>query len=251
MLDRIYLTFDQDWAPAWATQDLAHRLERAGRSATLFITQPCAAVSEAAERGVFELGWHPNYLPGSSHGDSMATVLDTLAGWVPEATGVRAHSLIRGTPYLLEYGTRGLSYDTSDLLFLMPGIRPGWCWNGVVKLPIYWEDDVHLRHGLPIGLDTVPLGQPGLKVFNLHPVLLSLNSSDFEGYEALKRHLSGQGTPLTEASREDFAPFVSREKGVSDLLDELLGYLADHPDEAGGRLGDLAQHVRLTEGLVA
>ena len=93
----IYLSFDQDWAPDWATRDLVELLVTSGMKGTFFATHPCPTLRLMRDRGVLEIGWHPNFLPGSSHGNTVEEVIATLKGWVPEASGVRAHCLIQGT----------------------------------------------------------------------------------------------------------------------------------------------------------
>ena len=73
--------------------------------------------------------------------------------WVPEARGVRAHCLIRGTPHLLAYRQRNLIYDASDLHDGEANLKPFLSWTGMVRLPIFFEDDVHLERGHTCSLD--------------------------------------------------------------------------------------------------
>ena len=141
----IHLTFDQDWAPAWATESLHDALAAAGQRGTLFVTQGCPSLGTLRAAGCMELGWHPNFLPGSSHGATVAEVLDTMQGLVPEAVGARAHGLMRGTSILLAYRERGLRYDAADIHDGVPGLAPFESWTGMTRLPIWFEDDVHLN----------------------------------------------------------------------------------------------------------
>ena len=64
----ICLSFDQDWAPPWASLAILDRLERAGLEATFFVTHDGPAVARLRASELVELAWHPNFLPGSSHG---------------------------------------------------------------------------------------------------------------------------------------------------------------------------------------
>lgn len=243
--DGIYLSFDQDWTPTWATHALIARLDAAGKEGTLFVTNACEAVSEARRTGRLELAWHPNFLAGSTHGGTEDEVLETMGALVPEARGVRAHCLVRSTPLLLKYGELGIVYEASDLLFGMPNIQPLVSWNGVVRLPIYWEDDVHLLHRLPVELDEAALAEPGLKVFNFHPTLIALNAADLSCYEELKADLAARGLGLFDATEEDVARHREpSRRGVGDVFETLLNYLAGHPERAGGQLGSLAARVR-------
>lgn len=241
----IYLSFDQDWAPAWATLDVHNALAAAGLSGTLFVTHACPSLPVLRARpDILELGWHPNFLPGSSHGNSTEAVLDTLAELVPEAVGARAHCLIRGTPFLQAYQARGLVYDAADIHDGEAGLAPFASWTGMWRLPIWFEDDVHLQRGLPCRLDALDLAARGMKIMTFHPVLVALNAADLNGYAALKDDLRAQGVELTEATREHFAPHRSTGPGVADLFDAIVAWLTEHPDRAGGMLRSAAGHAR-------
>jgi len=241
----IYLSFDQDWAPEWATRELAELLIGAGQKATFFVTHPCPALEDLRESGYVELGWHPNFLPGSSQGENLDEILDTLARWVPEAQGVRAHCLIQGTPHLLAYKQRNLSYEASDLRDGLHDLKPFMSWTGLVQLAAFFEDDVYLHRGLPLVFDALEHRREGMKIFSFHPVLLALNCSDLRKYQDLKRDLSLKGKGMTDASREDFEPFTQTdETGVRDILGELLEHLEREPQRAGGTLAELANRFR-------
>ena len=235
--DVIYLSFDQDWAPAWATTTLTDRLAEAGLEGTLFVTHDCPSLAVIRGGGHVELGWHPNFLPGSSHGATVDEVLDTMAGWVPEAVGARAHTLMRGTPLLEAYKARGIRYDAADIFDGRAGLEAFESWTGVTRLPIWFEDDVHLQRGLPCTLESLGLEAPGLKICTFHPVLVALNAADLQGYAALKADLGARGVPLTEATQADFAPHRERQRdGVDDLFGALVSWLSSRPERRGGRL---------------
>lgn len=240
----LHLSFDQDWAPPWATLDIHQALQGQGLEGTLFVTHACPclpALRQASGAGLTELAWHPNYLPGSSHGASTEEVLDTMASLIPEARGVRAHFLVRSTALWGHYAGRGLRYEASDLMDGMVGLRPLRAWNDLVRLPIFWEDDVHAAHGRPFALDSLGLDQPGLKIFDFHPVHLALNTASLDNYQALKERLAQQGTPLTQATREDFEACRNRDTpGAHDLFLALLDHMAAHPEVRGGPLRTLA-----------
>ena len=233
----IYLSFDQDWAPAWATRALTDRLRAAGLQGTLFVTHSCPSLASIRAAGHVELGWHPNFLPGSSHGATVDQVLDTMANLVPDAVGARAHTLMRGTPLLEAYKARGIRYDAADIFDGRSHLEAFTSWTGVIRLPIWFEDDVHLQRGLPCTLDALALDAPGMKVCTFHPVLVALNAADLQGYATLKADLAARGVPLTEANEADVAPHRERDRpGVEDLFIALVNWLETHPDRHGGQL---------------
>ena len=64
------LTADQDWAPAWASEQLLAVVATLGMPLHVFRTNPCPVLDDAFAQGRITQGWHPNFLPGSDHGDS-------------------------------------------------------------------------------------------------------------------------------------------------------------------------------------
>lgn len=236
----ISFSFDLDWAPAWATDWICEQLAGRGLRGTFFVTHDCPSLDRLRAAGM-ELGVHPNYLPGSSHGETPDEVLDFVRALAPEARGVRAHALVRSTPLWTRYTELGMVYEASDLMDGLPGLRPLRAWNGLVRLPIYWEDDVHLMHGEPHTLDAMGLDAPGMKILNFHPVLLALNSATLDGYGALKGELGRTGIALSNASRELFDRFTDSGPGVRDLFVRVSDRLAENAAERGGTLLELAR----------
>lgn len=236
----IVLSSDLDWAPAHCTLDLARRVVAAGQRITLFVTHDGPELAELRTMDGVELGWHPNFHPGSSHGDAPDEVLDTLNGWVPEAAGVRAHGLVRSTALLENYARRGLAYEASDLMHRHPGLRPMRAWNGVVRLPIFFEDDVQAMHGRPFDLADLPMDEGGLQVFDFHPIHVALNTATLEGYRGFKAHCAATGIGMSAATEQDIAPFREPGPGASDLLDDVLRLLQEEPHRAGGTLAEVA-----------
>ncbi len=220
---------DLDWAPDWAVAESAQLVLKHGMAVTLFVTNDTPALKELASSDRVELGVHPNYMPGSSHGATPAQVMDHVTALVPGARGVRSHGLWRGTSFVVDYGARGLDYEASDLLFLHPGITGGRYWNGVAQLPIWWEDDVQMLYGRAMTLADVPLADaPPLAVLNFHPILIALNSANLDGYQALKAELGAAGRTLAEATREEIARFENTaESGVRDVLASVCAWCAD------------------------
>ena len=67
MAKRYVLTFDIDWAPDYAILNCLKLLENSGCKATFFATHNTSLNQEIINRG-HNLGIHPNFLQGSSHG---------------------------------------------------------------------------------------------------------------------------------------------------------------------------------------
>ncbi|HEY8645027.1 MAG TPA: hypothetical protein VIL77_04030 [Gaiellaceae bacterium] len=64
-----FLTLDVDWCPDSAIDDVAELLIERDVPATWLVTHTSPAIDRLRLRAdLFELGIHPNFLPGSTHG---------------------------------------------------------------------------------------------------------------------------------------------------------------------------------------
>jgi len=210
---------------------------------TFFVTNACESLAGVGLQDGIELGWHPNFMAGSSHGSSPEEVLATLRELVPNSLGVRAHGLVRSTALLEEYGRQGLLYEASDLMDAQPGLAAIPSWNSVVRVPIYWEDDVHAMHGRSFELSALDLDAPGLKVFAFHPIHVALNTRTLGGYKDFHAAMAEQGRSMTEASSAEVAHYREDGPGTADLLDELLAFLVEHPERCGGTVSAVARQA--------
>ena len=237
----IVLSSDQDWAPPWASADLLQQWRDAGVGGTFFVTNACESLAGVGRDDQIELAWHPNFQLGSTHGDTPIEVLAHLRALVPNALGVRSHYLVRSTALLEEYARQGLLYEASDLMDGQPGLRPIPSWNSVVRVPIYWADDVHAMHGRHFALASIALDEPGLKVFDFHPIHVALNSRTLDGYRAFRAAMAEQGRPMSEASRAEVDPFREQGPGAADLMAALLAFLRAHPERGAGTVSAVAR----------
>jgi hypothetical protein len=68
------LTSDLDWASEYCIEHFLDIAERFSVTPTLFVTHASVAAFQAARDARAELGIHPNFLPGSSHGEDTISV---------------------------------------------------------------------------------------------------------------------------------------------------------------------------------
>jgi hypothetical protein len=231
-MNELAVTLDIDWAPDFAIDFTAGLLKAARVPATWFVTHVSPAVDRLrAHPDIFELGLHPNFLPGSTHGASPEEVLDHCQALVPEARSIRTHCLVSSTPLLDLMITRaGLKTDVSLFAPRTPGLRPfEYYWRGQSfwRVPFFWEDDFEMERGSPCWTldEYLELGA-GLQVFNFHPIHVCLNSADMAPYGRLKQ----QAPQLAEASEETITGFVNPGVGTRSLFCALV----DHLGRAGG-----------------
>lgn len=234
------LILDVDWAPDCVLREVAARLRDRRVRATWFVTHESPAVSELAEDpDLFELGIHPNLLPGSSHGGTPREVLAQCLRWVPGARAMRTHGLVQSTA-LLDLVIRETPIDVDASLLLpraahLEPVEHYWAGRTLCRLPVYWEDDVEMIRPRPCwDLSGLRGEAPGLRIFAFHPIHVALNAGDPGPYEGLKARFPR----LSEATPTAVAEAARPGAGPGRLFDALTKALA----EAGGgrRLSDLA-----------
>jgi hypothetical protein len=182
------LTSDLEWAPEAIIARLLEALKPAGIVAHLFMTHPSPAAELAAAEGRAILGIHPNFLPHSTHGDSIETVVDTMLTLVPGARSWRSHSFVDSTPISRRMVERGIRYDSNLCLYLQAELFPLDHQSGLLRFPVFWEDDIHWSRNANWCFSDFEAAffQPGLKVINIHPLNFVLNIPSQSFYEQVK-----------------------------------------------------------------
>lgn len=185
------LTSDTDWASEFAIENLlGFTAERAIRP-TVFVTHRSATLRRAQEAGAVDLGIHPNFLPGSSHGSDIDAVIAHSFDLVPGTKLWRSHAFVDGTHVALKLHAAGIRIDSNLCLYMQRGLEPLEHWVGIRRFPVFWEDDVHWHRGgawsfAPTRDDFF---SPGLKVVNVHPFIFALNVPDDRFYQSVKSNI--------------------------------------------------------------
>ncbi len=186
--DPVLLTFDVDWAPDFAIDVTAALLIERGIRATWMITHRSPAVDRLREYPeLFELGIHPNFREGSTHGSTTDAVLRHCMELVPDAVSMRTHSLVQSTPLLARMlATTPIRIDASLLLPRVNGLRP--------------------------------FEQPGMRTFNFHPIHIYLNSRDMTPYRDVRASVA----KLDELDEAPARRHVHGGVGAMAMLRELV-----------------------------
>lgn len=187
----IALTLDIDWAPDFMIDEIAEILVARRVRSTWFVTHVSQAVERLAARpDIFELGLHPNFLPGSSHGEDVDEVLRKCRSFVPSATAMRTHATVQSSPILDHAVRHGVAVDMSLFLPRQSFVAPFAYWSSgkqLVRIPYVWTDDYEMTVPQPVWNIEPFTRRPGLHVINFHPVHVWLNCASMEQYRGLKQ----------------------------------------------------------------
>jgi len=191
--NKLFLTFDVDWAHDEILKDTLNIVEEAPVPATWFVTHTTPVSNDIRALQSQELGLHPNFNPlldgVSNNSHNAEKIVKALLDIVPEAKSIRSHSMTQSSRLLDLFQTSGLTHEVNHFIPHHAGIelKPWVLWNRLCKIPYFWEDDVHVLYD-SIGIaqtDPAELATKvgGLKVFDFHPIHVFLNTESLERYE--------------------------------------------------------------------
>ena len=123
-------TSDIDWASEAVIEREFQLLPLDLLKLTVFVTHKSQAIEREFLAGNLQRGIHPNFLPGSSHGDTFREVIETCLTFAPEATCTRSHRAfaVTDTEHLLH---NEFHFKCSSNI-IRESIRSGWnpsCWK--------------------------------------------------------------------------------------------------------------------------
>ncbi len=219
MAQKIVLTFDVDWAPEEVIADTLSIMDDFQVKATLFATHD-SEVLHSVNPDVYEIGLHPNLnslVSGGTLGN-YKDVINELHQIYPESLGIRCHSLLHSSPMLSHFKDIGLAYDSNLFLPYQMGLKPFKSSNGLMRIPYFWEDDVHFEFGKKFNLVEVEM-DPILNVFDFHPIHVFLNTDVLETYFNAKEYYQQPDLLLTKRNYSKL--------GARDFLIQLLSYIKE------------------------
>ena len=205
-------TVDIDWAPEAVIADTLAMFEQYGVACTLFATHRSPLIDRCS-RELFEVAIHPNFNPLlAGKGGDAGRIVDELLELYPEARGVRCHSMAQSALLFDLFQSRGLTYDANQFLPYWTDIKPFRIWNGLLRIPYNWEDDIHFSYGR--SFDDTGLQTSTLNVFDFHPIHVFLNTDTADCYNRARQHYHDADALMH--CRNDRGP------GARTLLERLL-----------------------------
>jgi len=236
------LTFDIDWAPDHVIDHVAGILIEKKVKATWFVTHRSEAIERLREnKDLFELGIHPNMMPGSTHGKTEDEVLAHIKKIVPEAVSMRTHCLYQSSNFLVKAAKEyGVLFDASLFLPRAAYLHPHqfkWHDASLWRVPYFWEDDVEMFEEDPIWDISDPrLKIKGLKVIDFHPTHVALNTNSFETFKDLRKV-----RPLESWDEGFILEHTNKDKGPRDFLYDLVGELSGKGKQIKDIVKDMGQ----------
>ncbi|EEQ63915.1 hypothetical protein HPMG_01372 [Helicobacter pullorum MIT 98-5489] len=192
---KIFLTFDIDWASDEVLEYCLEIVEKAKVKATWFATHKTPLLKRILENPLFELGIHPNFNPllegNFCYGKNYKEVLEYYLEIVPNAKVMRSHSLAHSSRILIEAKNLGITHESNICIPCVAfedggggALLPYLNWDGLIRCPYHWADDIACMYKNKINIKDIRRDK--YFVFGFHPIHIYLNTESLERYEIAK-----------------------------------------------------------------
>lgn len=215
----VCFTLDIDWASEEFIAEAIEVFENAALPCTLFATHDSPLI-RSLDRRRYEIGLHPNFNPilnatqSGPHTRTAEHIVKDLRQIYPEAVGIRSHSLTQNGYLLNLFVEQGFQFDSNEYRPYDPATVPYKLWNGLIRVPFNWTDDVHWLYGFTFTDARIDLARFPCALFNFHPAHLFLNTSNAAAAAAAKPYMHDP---------KRYREFRNRtEPGVKDMLLRLI-----------------------------
>jgi hypothetical protein len=187
-MNEVAITFDVDWAESGIISETLEIVKEAKIKSTWFITHYSPAVVELMDNKLIEVGLHPNFLQGSTQGQTPVGVMNYLTKICPKARSVRTHAMVYSSSIARMFPLYNLTIDSSICLFGAKQVEPFVIrfpeGKKLIKMPYVWSDDGEMINSPEWKLPS--LDEEGLKILCFHPIHIALNTCSWEQYLAFK-----------------------------------------------------------------
>lgn len=208
-------TSDIDWAPEEVIADTLDLFSKYNVRCTFFCTHESNVINSIRSDKSFELGIHPNFLLLMNNKEgSINEAFEEVLNIVPDAKGMRSHSLVQSTPLMGVLKEYGLKYEANSLLPYKEDITPIKLWNEVVKVMHNFEDDIHFMYNHSFEDTIINKYADKLNVYCMHPIHIFLNTDKQSTYNRAKKHYHDPKELIKYRNTSEF--------GTRDLLIQLL-----------------------------
>lgn len=221
----VAFTVDLDWAGEAAISELLDFLRERAIPTTVFTTHRSARVEAAFDE--LEVGVHPHFGAGSSHGATIEEVVRNVLALPHNVPGFRCHRFATSNEIVGALREVGLQFGSNVCTDLdqVPPFRDRF---GLWQFPVFLEDGGYLYRRRSLVFDEADvagaLAAPGLHVLLLHPMHFALNTPDFAFMRAHKDGLSPSAWQAQ--SRDQLDARRHRGLGIRDFLVALTDHIA-------------------------
>ena len=219
-MSSLVVTIDIDWASDAAIDQTLDYFANNNIPATLFSTHDSPVIDKALS--VFDVGLHPFFGEGSSHGRSIPEITQHVMDLPHNFKGFRCHrfGVCNSSKAALLAAGMQISSNVCTNLEILPPFQDRF---GLLEVPIFLEDGGYLWKNHPLEVTpslALKLGEPMPKVIIIHPMHFALNSPTFDYMLNIKNtHTRHEWQTLSQSSLKQLH-FTGR--GIRDFIEDLI-----------------------------
>ncbi len=211
---------DMDWASDEILQYAIDFIKTKGVKATIFATHFTELLKEIINIGS-EVGIHPDFNDiFEGQGTTMERILQKCMEIVPDAKSVRSHSLTSNSKLSQLFRQNNITHESN--VFIPDYKTEIWPFElpvGIIQAPYNWGDYTYIGFKNKI-LPEQYLSLKGLKIMNVHPIHLFLNTYSISQYNSAKAAMK---------SNNSLQGFINyQEFGIRNYLECLIGKAKNH-----------------------
>lgn len=216
----VAVTVDLDWASDAAVAGLLDHLRREDIPVTVFATHasPCVA----ARFKHLEVGLHPHFGAGSSHGATVEEVVRSVMALPHNLPAFRCHRFASSNEIREGLASAGMRIS-SNVCADLDAVPPYRDRTGLLELPVFFEDGGYLYRGHPLNV-AAPLApaleRVGPKIVLLHPMHFAINTPSFGYMREIKRSTTREAWAAMSPATLEALRF--RGRGIRDLILDFL-----------------------------
>jgi len=216
-------TADIDWASEYVIESMLLFFKSAGIPLTTFVTHESKVLNKAIASKEIAAEIHPNFMPDSSQGDSFDEVIDFCFSLIPDAVCFRSHRWFAANDVHEKLYAKGIRY-ASNVCTNLEDIPPFLLRNRIIQFPVFFEDGGYLFDGGRLNFSSVAnkFTTGGLKIINVHPMHLAVNSPDTQFGRRIRTSLTRhEWNNLDESSLKKIH---HNGRGIADFINDMVEY---------------------------
>lgn len=222
----ICITTDIDWASEYAIEQTLNLFKDYNIPITAFATHESNILTSRANEGDYiDLAIHPNFLVNSTQGNTINEIVDYCMKIVPDSRCVRCHRWYSSNDIYDIFVKKGILYDSNECT-LLDSISPYFHRSGILRFPTYFEDGSYILHNGNLNFKDIVskyFDKPGLKVIDLHPMHLMLNTPYFKYTRKIKDELSSE--QWNNLDETDIEKLKYNGIGITKFIIELFEFI--------------------------
>lgn len=220
-MNKLVVTVDLDWACEPAIEETLDFFNAHNISPTVFITHRSPRVEAAMNK--LEVGLHPYFALDSSHGSTVAEVINHVINLPHNLRGFRCHRFTTCNSSLQAMTEAGMLIS-SNVCTDLEIVAPFKNRFGLLEIPIFLEDGGYLWSKHPLELSPLlvkSISSQGTKVISIHPMHFCINTPTFDYMYKIKQSMANR-KEWKNMTKHTLNKLRWNGRGIRDLLVELL-----------------------------